>query len=62
MNQQLSNAFNAMRDAAQKSAHKRQALRFWTQRSLYAAFNALRSGFCACVSAAPIACFKEHLL
>lgn len=42
MNQQLSAAFNAMRDEAQKAAQKRQALKFWTQRSLLAAFNAFR--------------------
>lgn len=42
MNRQLSAAFNAMRDAAQKAARKRQALKFWTQRNLLAAFNAFR--------------------
>lgn len=42
MNQQLSAAFNAMRDEAQTAAQKRQALKFWTQRSLLAAFNAFR--------------------
>ena len=42
MNRQLSAAFNAMWDATQKAAHKREALRFWTHRNLYAAFNAFR--------------------
>ena len=42
MNQQMSGAFNAMRNEAQKAAQKRQALKFWTQRNLLAAFNAFR--------------------
>lgn len=42
MNQQMSAAFNAMRNEAQTAAHKRQALKFWTQRNLLAAFNAFR--------------------
>lgn len=49
MNRQLSSAFNAMRNAAEKSARKRRALRFWTQRNLVAAFNAFRSGLCICL-------------
>lgn len=42
INQQMSAAFNAMRNEAQKAAQKRQALKFWTQRNLLAAFNAFR--------------------
>ena len=42
LHQQLSLAFNAMRDAAQKAARKRRALAFWTQRSLAEAFLAFR--------------------
>ena len=44
LHQQLSLAFNAMRDSAQKARHKRRALAFWTQRSLAEAFLAFRCG------------------
>ncbi len=44
LHQQLSLAFNAMRDSAQKARHKRRALAFWTQRSLAEAFFAFRWG------------------
>ena len=50
MNQRLSTAFNAMREAADKAARKRRALAWWTHRSLSAAFNAFRSAKTHCLT------------
>ena len=55
MNRQLSAAFNAIRDSARRAARKRQALKFWTQRNLLAAFNAFRLDLPSSCTSMPVA-------